>query len=57
MAKLVILYDKRGRINFNPEDLINYECKQAILSLADDLENKDIYDIARKLAEMLLEQL
>ena len=33
------------------------EFRMAMLSIADDLENLDIYEIARKLAELLLEQL
>jgi hypothetical protein len=57
MAKLVILYDEENRLHFNSEQLTHLNIKEASLSISDNLENEDIYTLARKLAEMLLEQL
>jgi hypothetical protein len=57
MAKLVILYDEENRLHFNSEQLTHLNIKEATLSISDNLENEDIYTLARKLAEMLLEQL
>ena len=57
MSKLVILYDPNEKVAFVPEQLEAYNLRQAILSIPDNLENNDIYAIAKKLAELLLEQL
>jgi hypothetical protein len=58
--KLIIMYDPTGELSFEraiadlPPDI---KPDMAMMPLAEDLENRDIYEIARKLAELLLEQL
>lgn len=60
MAKLIIFYDPADVIQFErflaelPEDI---RPDVASLSIAEDIQNQDIYEIARRLAELLLEQL
>lgn len=58
MPKLIVVYDPTGRLSSHissdaPPELCP---KVAQLDVADGIEGKDIYDLARKLAEMLLEQ-
>jgi hypothetical protein len=54
------MYDPTGELSFEraiadlPPDV---KPDMAMMPLAEDLENRDIYEIARKLAELLLEQL
>ena len=58
MAKLLLIYDPDDRVMLSIEDRRHMPTlKTAELSLADDLEGKDIYEIARKLSELLLEQI
>ncbi len=58
MAQLLIVYDPNDRISLMPTDQRKHlDVKEAILPVAEDLENSDIYTLARKLAELLLEQL
>lgn len=58
MAKLLIIYDPNDRIRAPDEQEKHHlGLKEAILAVPDDLEGTDIYAIARKLAELLLEQL
>lgn len=55
MARLTIVYDTLEpplRVDAPPDSV-----KSAQLSVPDDLEGRDIYEIARRLAELLLEQL
>jgi len=55
MPRLHIVFDREGRIDWPsgpPPDV-----KVAMLDIADDIEAIDIYAIARKLAELLLEQI
>jgi hypothetical protein len=58
MAKLIIIYDPKDVLGFEvahlPEDI---RPDVASLSVAEDIQNRDIYEIARRLAELLLEQL
>ena len=56
MPRLLILYDPDGNVKVHP-DGGNPAWQYASLDLAEGWENKDIYEIARKLSEMLLEQL
>jgi len=58
MPKLLIIYDLNDKVSgFKPEDAKRIGIKEASLSINEDLENTDIYALARKLAELLLEQL
>ena len=58
MPKLMIIFDPLDRVSgFRPEDRERIGVKEATLSIPDDLDGNDIYAIARKLAELLLEQL
>lgn len=58
MPKLVVLFDPNDRISgLPPEEMRRMEVKEATLSVPEDLEGSDIYHLARKLAELLLEQL
>ena len=55
MANLLVTYDPYGRTIGHPR-AEEAGLKQAILSLPDGLEGQDICEVARKLAELLLEQ-
>lgn len=60
MARLHIIYDPDDRIITQPVDQDMYskfDIKTATLSIKDDLHSHDIYSLARRLSEMLLEQL
>lgn len=60
MARLIICYDPNEKIQLIEPMMANknnMNLSQALLDIADDLDKTDIYEIARKLAEMLLEQL
>lgn len=55
MARLHIIYDPLEpglQVAHLPASI-----KSAVLPIPDDLEGRDIYEIARKLAELMLEQL
>lgn len=54
MARLLIVYDPSGQLHGPIPEL---EVKSAALDIRDDIDNQDIYALAKKLAEMLLEQL
>lgn len=57
MARLLVAYDPTGRLDPAPETVRELRLRQAMLDLPDNLDSTDIYALARKLAEMLLEQL
>lgn len=58
MPKLMIVYDPDDRISGLTPDMRKHLCvSEATLSVPEGLEGKDIYTIARKLAELLVEQL
>lgn len=58
MARLLIIYSPDGRLDpAAPEFVEGLRLKQAMLDIPGDLANRDIYEIARRLAELLLEQL
>jgi len=52
--RIIVWYDPHGRIAPMREG--PPEIKQALLDIPEDVEGRDIYEIARKLAELLLEQ-
>ena len=55
--QLVVSYDPSGQLlPLSCEVLEATGAKQAILSLPDRLEDKDVYALAKRLAELLLEQ-
>ena len=57
MSSLLIIYDADDKVTgFSPEARKQLGIKEARLSIPQDLDGKDIYAIARKLAELLLEQ-
>lgn len=57
MARLLVVYDPDERVTVCPPEYKRGRIKEAVLDIHDDIENTDIYNLARKLAEMLLEQL
>jgi len=57
MASIHVIYDPNDRISQDTERDKEIGLKVARMALADDLESIDIYNVARKLSEMLLEQL
>jgi hypothetical protein len=57
MPKLHIIYDPHDIIVPNPMAEKQMGCKVAIMSIPADLKAIDIYHQAKKLAELLLEQL
>lgn len=57
MARLLIVYDPDERINLCSFEFKRGKIKEALLDINDDIDPSDIYTLARKLAEMLLEQL
>jgi len=57
MPKIIITYDPTDRVvGFIVDVKKQLGIKEASLSLPEDLEGIDIYNIAKKLAELLLEQ-
>lgn len=57
MPKLMMIYDPRDIISGLPVELRREKgILEATLSIPEDLEGNDIYALARKLAELLLEQ-
>jgi len=57
MARLLIAYDPDERITLCPPEYKRGRIKEAVLDISNDIEASDIYTLARKLAELLLEQL
>lgn len=57
MARLIVCYDIKGDLNLVPRELATkLGLKQAALDVPDGIEGKDIYRLARQVAELLLEQ-
>ncbi len=57
MPKLHVIFDPKDSISAMPGELQNQlGIKVAILSIPADLEGIDIYHLAKRLAELLLEQ-
>jgi hypothetical protein len=58
MPKLMVVYDPKDKVSGLPVEMRRqYDIMEATLSVPEDLEGLDIYSLARKLAELLLEQL
>ena len=57
MPKLHIIYDPNDKIIMDPGAMEIFGHKAAILSVPKDLKSIDIYHLAKRLAELLLEQL
>ena len=58
MARLIVVFDPNDRISGIPvEEMKRLGVKEASLSIPENLEGNDIYAIAKKLSELLLEQL
>lgn len=57
MPKLHVVYDPKDSIAMDPHAMQVYGHKVAVLSVPEDLESIDIYHLAKRLAELLLEQL
>jgi len=57
MARLLIVYDPDERITLCQPEYKRGRLKEVVLDISDDIESADIYTLARKLAELLLEQL
>jgi hypothetical protein len=60
MAQLTIIYDELDpplQMAADPNMPAHMRPKVASLPLADDLGDIDIYEVARRLAEMMLEQM
>lgn len=57
MAKLIIVYDPSDPGMWIDQEKVAANVRYAHLPLADNLGELDIYEVAKKLAELLLEQL
>lgn len=57
MPKLHVIYDPQDKVTHRPEAEKMFGFKVAQLSVPDDLSTVDIYNLARRLAELLVEQL
>jgi hypothetical protein len=56
MPKLHVVYDPNDKIAMDPAAAELFGHKVAVLDIPKDLESVDIYNLARRLAELLLEQ-
>jgi hypothetical protein len=57
MAKILIIYSTDDSLSLPPNQFLKTHAWGAEMRLKDGMESSDVYAIARKLAEMLLEQL
>lgn len=57
MPTLHVVYDPQDRIVMDPEAAKQFGHKVAALSVPEDVRSIDIYNLARRLAELLLETL
>jgi len=58
MPRLHVIYDPQDKVVGAPPDLEQkFGIKVAVLSVPEDIKSVDIYNLARRLAELLLEQL
>lgn len=57
MASLHIVFDPNDRISNDPGRDRDTGIRSARLAIAEDLSDVDIYNVAKKLGEMLLEQI
>lgn len=56
MPTLHVVYDPKDNIIMSPDAAKQFGHKVATLSVPNDLKTVDIYNLARRLAELLLEQ-
>jgi predicted N-formylglutamate amidohydrolase len=57
MARIHVIYDPQDKVVMLPDHNAAFGFKVAVLTVRDDIKNIDIYHQAKKLAELLLEQL
>lgn len=57
MPSLHIVYDPHDKVVTVPDAQKQFGFKVAVLSVPDDVKSVDIYHLAKRLAELLLEQL
>lgn len=58
MARIYVVFDPTGRLELLSRDSrLALGAKDACMSLPDGLAGRDIYEVARKLAELLFEQI
>ena len=57
MARLHVLFDPNDKVLNNPEIEKALGIKSAVLTVPEEVRSVDIYNLAKKLAEMLLETL
>jgi hypothetical protein len=57
MPKLHVIYDPTDKLEVRSEPIASCKLKVATLSVPDDLGSVDIYNLATRLAGLLLEQL
>jgi hypothetical protein len=57
VPKLHVVYDPNNMIVMDPAAQQQFGHKIAVLDIPQDLSSVDIYNLARRLAELLLEQL
>jgi hypothetical protein len=56
MANLFIVYDPTGKLRLPPAER-SFDFKHAMITIPEGADNMDVYQLARRLAELLLEQL
>lgn len=57
MAKLHVIFDPNDKVMMMPDANAAFGFKFAVLDIPKDVKSVDIYNLARRLAELLLEQL
>jgi hypothetical protein len=57
MPKLHIVYDPQDKIAMDPAAAKMFGHKVAVLDIPENVKSVDIYHLAKRLAELLLEQL
>jgi len=57
MARLHVVFDPDNKVLNNPQIEKQLGVKSAVLTIPDDVRSVDIYNLAKKLAELLLETL
>lgn len=57
MPSLHVIYDPKDKIVTPPDVEVRFGFKSAKMAIPENLADVDIYNIAKKLAELLLEQL
>lgn len=57
MPKLHVIYDPQDKVVAMPAAQEQFGFKVAVLSVPEDIKSVDIYNLAKRLAELLLETL